>query len=148
MELDENIITLDCYWEFVAADLDGNIVWEERKKNLVVTTGKQLIMDRLFGLSSAVAVAGTAVGTGTAAPAATDTALTSAVYQAFDATPNRSGLVVTGTTTFGTGAANVTIGEAGLMTASGGVLLNRLLVGPFSKTSSVTLAITTTITQS
>lgn len=142
----------DVEWE---QDADGiwrianPLVWEQHKTNLITTVGKGLALDRLFGLSSAVALSGTAVGTSATAAAVGDTALTGAVYQAFDATPTRSSLTVTAATTYGTGAANITIAEAGLMTASAGVLFNRLApIGPFTKTSAVSLRIQTTITQS
>lgn len=119
------------------------------QENLITTVGKQLILDRLFGLSAAVAVSGTAVGTSSTAAAVGDTTITGAVYQAFDSTPTRSSLVVTALTTYATGTANIAIAEAGLLTASGGVLLNRLApVLSFTKTTAMSLAITTTITQS
>ena len=78
-----------------------------------------------------------------------DTTITGAVYQAFDSTPVRSSLTVTAVTTYGTGTANINIQEAGLLTASGGVLFNRLApVLSFTKTTAMSLAVTTTITQS
>ena len=120
--------------------------WSQR--NLITTVGKQLVLDRLFGLGGAIALAGTAVGTSATAAAVGDTAITGAVYQAFDATPVRASLTVTAVTTYGTGTANINIQEAGLLTASGGVLFNRLApVLSFTKTSAMSLAITTTITQ-
>jgi hypothetical protein len=120
--------------------------WTQR--NLITTVGKQQVLDRLFALSSAVAISGTAVGTSATAAAIGDTAITGAVYQAFDSTPTRSSLVVTALTTYATGTANISIQEAGLLSASGGVLLNRLApVLSFTKTSAMSLAITTTITQ-
>ena len=119
------------------------------QENLITTVGKQLVLDRLFGLSAAVAVSGTAVGTSSTAAAVGDTAITGAVYQAFDSTPTRSSLTVTAVTTYATGTANINIQEAGLLTASGGVLLNRLApVLSFTKTTAMSLAVTTTITQS
>lgn len=128
--------------------ISNPVVWEQRKRNLITTNGKGLAMDRLFGLSASVALSGTAVGTSATAAAVGDSALTGSVYQAFDATPVRSSLTVTCATTYGTGAANINIQEAGLMTASGAVLFNRLApIGPFTKTSAVSLKITTSITQ-
>jgi hypothetical protein len=121
-------------------------VWSQ--ENLILTVGKQLIMDRLFALSASVAVSGTAVGTSNTAAAIGDTTLTGTVYQAFDSTPTRSGLVVTAVTTYATGTANINIQEAALQSASGGPLLNRLApVLSFTKTSAMSLGVTTTITQ-
>ncbi len=146
-------------WTFVAYegekefDEDGNVqnpvVWEQTKTNLIVNTGKQLMLDRLFGLSGAVALAGLAVGTSATAAAVGDTALTSPAYKAFASTPTRSGLAVTALTSYTTSEANINIQEAGLLTASGGVLFNRLApIGPFNKTTAVSLDVTLVITQS
>lgn len=145
-------------WEFVAYEGDvehnehGRILNREvarwSQHNLITTVGKGLILDRIFALSAAASVTGTAVGTGSVAAAVGDTALTTPTFKVFDATPVRAGLVVTATTTFGTAEANINIQEAGLLTASGGVLLNRLApVLSFTKTTALSLAITTTITQ-
>jgi hypothetical protein len=145
-------------WTFTAyeGDVERNdcdrilnpIVAQWSQKNLITTVGKQLVLDRLFGLSAAVAVSGTAVGTSATAAAVGDTTITGAVYQAFDSTPTRSALIVTAVTTYATGTANINIQEAGLLTASGGVLLNRLApVLSFTKTTSISLAVTTTIQQ-
>lgn len=122
------------------------------QENLIVNVGKQLTMARLFNVSTVVSAAtpisGTAVGTSATAAAVTDTAITGAVYQAFDSTPSQAGAVITAVTTYATGTANINIQEAGLLTASAGLLLNRLApVLSFTKTTAVSLAITTTITQ-
>jgi hypothetical protein len=127
----------------------NEILHQWHQTNLITTAGKGLILDRIFGLASVVTIAGTAVGTSATAAAVGDTAITGAVYQAFDATPTRSGLVVTAITTFGTSGANINIQEAGLLTTGGGTLLNRLApVLSFTKTSAMSLAISTTISQS
>lgn len=139
---------------------DGDKEWNEHgrlltpvlargsKRNLITTVGKQLVLDRLFGLSSAVAVSGIAVGTSSAAPAVGDTAITGAVYKAFAATPVRSGLSVTGTVNYTTAEANINIQEVGGLTASGGVLFNR--AAPFygaTKSNQFALDVTMTVTQ-
>jgi hypothetical protein len=121
-----------------------------RKTNLITTVGKQLVLDRLFGIGGPpAAISGTAVGTSATAAAVGDTTITGAVYKAFASTPTRSGLSVTAITSYTTAEANIAINEAGLLTASGGILFNR--VAPFlsfTKTSAVALDITTVITQS
>ena len=141
-------VKLKGLWMFETFDAKGELVESFTKENLITTVGKGLSLDRLFGLSSAIAIAGMAVGTSATAAAVGDTAITAAVYKAFDSTPTRSSLTVTGFTTFSTSEANINIQEAGLLTASGGVLFNRLApVGPFNKTSAVSLKITVQITQ-
>jgi hypothetical protein len=125
------------------------VLFEVKKNNLITTNGKQLVLDRLFGLGGAIALAGTAVGTSATAAAVGDSAITGAVYKVFASTPVRAGLSVTALTSYTTAEANISIQEAGLLTASGGVLFNR--VAPFlsfTKTSAVALDITTVITQS
>lgn len=145
-------------WTFTAyhgdkiLDALGNVLnrvaWQLTATNIIVTTGKQLMMDRLFGLGGASAISGLAVGTSATAAALGDTSITNPAYKAFASTPTRSGLVVTAVTSYTTAEANINIQEAGLMTASGGVLFNRLApIGPFNKTTAVALDVTVQITQ-
>lgn len=115
--------------------------------NLITTVGKQMIMDRLFGLSAVGAMSRIGVGTSNAAAAVGDTALTGGVFAAFDSTPTRSSLTVTCVATFGTGVANIVWAELGM--DNGTTLLNRIApIGPFTKTSAVSIVVTCTITQS
>lgn len=126
------------------------VLFEVSKHNLITTVGKQLILDRIFETAGfPIKISGTAVGTSATAAAIGDTAITGAVYKNFASTPTRAGLVVTALTSYTTAEANISIQEAGLLTASAGILLNR--VAPFlsfTKTSAVSLDITTTLTQS
>ena len=73
------------------------------------------------------------------------------LIQASDATfPSRAAFVLTYKSTFGTGVANFTWNEAGLFngTVNGtSNMFNRVIIGPFAKTSSVSIAYSTTITQ-
>lgn len=124
------------------------VLWEHEQYNLITTAGKGLILDRIFGLSSVIAIAGTSVGTSATAAAVGDTAITGAVYKAFASTPTRASLTVTALTSYLTSEANISIQEVGLLTASAGTLLNR--VAPFlsfTKTTAVALDITTQLTQ-
>lgn len=124
------------------------VLFEFSKENLITTAGKGHTLDRIFGLSSVIALAGTAVGTSSTAAAVGDNAITGAVYKVFASTPTRSVLTVTAITSYTTAEANINIQEAGLLTASGGTLWNR--VAPFlsfTKTSAVALDITTAVTQ-
>lgn len=116
------------------------------KDNLIVTIGKGLIMDRLYGLSSVGAMSRTGVGTSNTAAALTDTSLTGAVFKAYDSTPTRSSLTVTSITTFGTADANIVWAEMAL--DNGTTILNRIApIGPFTKSSSVSIVVTVQITQ-
>lgn len=123
----------------------GDHTWE--KDNLIVTVGKQMILDRLFGLSSVGAMTRIGVGTSNTAAAVGDTTLTNGEFVAYDSTPTRSSLVVTAVATFPTGTANITWAELGM--DNGTTLLNHIApIGPFTKTSAVSIVVTVTITQS
>lgn len=133
-------------WTFDHLDETGAVVKTATERNLIVTTGKQHALDRLFGLSSSVALTGMAVGTSSTAAAVGDTAITGAVFKVFDSTPTRSSLTVTCITTYGTSEANIAIREVGLLTASAGILFNRIVTSAITKDASLSLRITVTIT--
>jgi hypothetical protein len=120
--------------------------------NLVVTTGKQLYLDRLFAMGGPPAAV-THMGVGaTATPAVVgDTQLGSTpTILAFDSLPTRSGLVVTTVRTFATGEANISWNEIGLFNGAvngTSTMFNHIApIGPFNKTSAVAIAATLTVT--
>lgn len=142
---------LDVYKGDIVKDEHGRILNELERviegENLVTTSGKGMLMDRLYGLSGVGAMTQMGVGTSNTAANVADTTLTGLVLQAFDATPTRSGLVVTSIATFGTGTANITWAELGSFNATP-TMLNRIApIGPFSKTSAVSIVVTLTLTQ-
>lgn len=125
---------------------------------MIVTGGKNLILDRLFSLSGPpAAVVSMGVGTDTTAAAVGQTQLNpsvagSVLLQTLDAGTARSGAVVTATATFATGSANFSWNEIGLFngnTNGTSTMLNRIApIGPFNKTSAVSIVAVITITQS
>lgn len=132
------------------------VLWDQTYKNLITTTGKGAYLDRLAGLAAVAAFTSLGVGTDSTAAAVTDTKLNpsvagSAYLQAADATfPSRTGTVLTIQTTFGTAVANFIWQEAGYFngTVNGtSVIFNRVIIGPFTKTSATSIAYTSTITQ-
>lgn len=142
-------------------DEDGNVlneveyespVWE----NIVVNNGKNLALDRLFGLSGAVAITSVGVGINSAAATVADTRLDAGVtgsvlVKTADAGTARAAQVVTIKATFSTSEANFNWNEAGLFngnTNGTSVMFNRVVIGPFNKTSAVSIIYTTTVTQS
>lgn len=136
--------TLDVY----KGDVQNEETFIERieGENLITTVGKQMIMDRLFGLSGVGAMTRIGVGTSATAAAVGDTSLTGSAFKAFDSTPTRSGEVVTCVATFGTSEANLNWQELGM--DNGTTLLNRIApIGAFNKTSAVSIVVTVTITQ-
>ena len=162
--MEDEIVLAKGHWDFdvyegdVVKDDEGNIlnklVDHFEGDNLIVTTGKQLLLDRLFALGTPPGAV-TAMGVGATAAAAIvgDTQLGSTpTIKVFDSLPTRSGLVVTCITTFATGDANISWNELALFngTVNGtSIMLNRIApIGPFNKTSAVSIVVTVTITQS
>lgn len=142
---------LDVYRGDVERDESGRVLNELVEviegENLVTTSGKGLLLDRLYGLASVGAMTQMGVGTSNTAAAVGDTSLTGQVLQAFDSTPTRAGLVVTSVATFGTGTANIVWAELGSFNATP-TMLNRIApIGPFTKTSAVSIVVTLTLTQ-
>lgn len=127
-------------------------------KNLMVTTGKNLYLDRLFGFSGPpAAISALGIGTDSTAVAAGQTQLNPSVsgtvfLQALDGGASRSGLVVSYQMTIATGNGNFAIAEGAAFngTTNGtSIMLNRLLVSPITtKTSAQTLIYACTLTQS
>jgi len=139
-----------------AGNIINEVVYEQGpKKNLIVNTGKNLVLDRLFNLAAPAAIGFIGVGTDSTAAALTQTQLNPTVVgstfiQAADAGTARVNQTVTIASTFGTGVANFTWNEAGLFngTINGtSVMFNRVVIGPFAKTSAVSIVYTVQITQ-
>ena len=126
-------------------------------ENLVTTVGKQLILNRLFGLSGPPAsVNWLGVGTDTTAPALNQTQLNpvipgSTYIQAFDAGTVLAGQVVSAQATYGTSVANFTIAEGAMFNGAvngTATMLNRVNITPaFTKTSALVVVYQVTFTQ-
>lgn len=123
----------------------------------IVTNGKGLTLDRLFNLSSAVAITSMGVGTDSTAFAVGQTQLNpsvsgSVLLQNLDAGTSRASLTVTCQSTFGTGVANFAWNEIGLFngnTNGTSTMFDRIApIGPFTKTSAVSIVAIMQITQS
>jgi hypothetical protein len=119
--------------------------------NVVSTNGKGLLLDRLFGIT-ATAVTHMGVGATAAAAVVGDTQIGSTpTILAFDALPIRASLVVSCIRTFATGEANISWNELAMLngpTNGTSILLNRIApIGPFAKTSAVSIAATCQVTQ-
>lgn len=120
--------------------------------NLVVTNGKGLLLDRLFGIT-ATAVTHMGVGATAAAAVVGDTQIGSTpTILAFDALPIRASLVVSCIRTFAVGEANISWNEIGMLngpTNGTSTMFNHIApIGPFAKTSAVSIAATIQVTQS
>ena len=153
--LDDVIQLRGCYEIALLDALSGKVLEYQKINNVVVTAGRSWVLQRIYtttGNATAVITA-IAVGTSTAAPATSDTALGSEILRlsvaSFDSTlltanpPSWNAQV-----TFGTAQANTTLGEAGLFNAtSAGVatLLSHVTFATINKQNTNTLAITYTL---
>ena len=129
-------------------DEKGNLKARQEIKNLVVNTGLTFISQRMIGTSQAV-MSHMALGSGTNAAAAGDTALQTQVgnREALDAAVSDSPGVITYTSTFEPGDATGALTEAGIFNAStSGNMLCRTKFDVVNKSSTDTLAITWVVT--
>ena len=133
--------------DFKLLDRHGNIVGRVQKDNLVVTTGLALLLSRLGGSGNALTHLG--IGSGTNAAALGDTDLqTSIIRRVFD-TPGGTlaGTSITFYCLFPAGVGTGTVSEAGLFNAlSGGTMFSRIVFTPMTKSASMSLAASWTIT--
>ena len=127
-------------------DKDGKLKQREEVKNLVVDTGLAYIASRMKD-ASATAMSHMAIGTGSTAAAAGNTALGSeAARQALTSTTVTSNAVAY-VASFAAGTGTGAITEAGILNgASGGTLLCRTVFSVVNKGASDSMTITWTVT--
>lgn len=125
----------------------GKVLKTVRSKNLVVTSGLNLIGD-LLKEDTAVGLNYFAVGTDNTAVVAGDTALGAEVYRGEITTQSRGSATLTVTLFLPTTAANgSSLVEIGLFTVdSGGVMFSRTVHSAITKTATVTVTYTWTFT--
>lgn len=143
---------------WIPGKITNRLLWRLDGENLVTTNGKGLLLDRLFALGTPpTQVNSMGVGTDATSAAAGQVQLNpsvagSVLIQAFDALPTRAGTVVTAVSTFATGTANFQWQELGMFngTTNGtSIIFNRIApVGPFTKSSAVSIVVTVQLTQS
>lgn len=118
----------------------------ESEPNLFLTAGITALWNLVAGSGTAYNAtnARLAVGSGTTAAAAGQTALvTETGRQIVDSAPVVSGNTITFVATFGTGSANTSWGECGVVNAaSGGTFLNRLVQAFGTKSSAASWVLT------
>ena len=134
-------------------DVDGKLVEKRKIPNLIVTSGKNLMISRLLGTTDAV-MSHMAVGTSTTSPTLSDTAsntFTSSILGARNPLTSaiQSGNTVTYVGTFGTGVSTGAITEAGIFNAlTSGTLLCRTTFPVVNKAAGDSIVITWVITLS
>ena len=126
--------------------LNGEVVQEV--DNLVVTAGKGYVASRMKD-ATATAMSHMAIGTGSTAAAAGDTALGSESARTALTSTAVSGAVVTYADTFAAGVGTGAITEAAILNASsGGTMLCRTVFSVVNKGASDSMTITWTVTAS
>lgn len=129
-------------------DATGNLKEDVNIANLVVTGGKEFIASRMVG-TSAAAMSHMAVGSGTTAAAAGQTALVSELGRASLTSGAASGAVTTYIATFGAGTGTGAVTEAGIFNdGTTGTMLCRTVFSVVNKGANDSMTITWTITVS
>ena len=130
----------------LAIALNGDVVQEV--DNLVVTAGKGYVASRIKD-ASATAMSHMAIGSGSTAAAAGNTALGSELGRVSLTSTNVSGAVVTYVATFAAGTGTGAVTEAALLNASSsGTMLCRTVFSVVNKGSADSMTITWTVTVS
>ena len=127
---------------------DGKLKEERRVHNLVVTTGLAHIADQLSASPGQAAMSHMAIGTGSTAAAAGDTALGAETDRNALTSRTDSGAVVTYVGNWAAGdGTNAALREAGIFNnAAGGTMLARAVYANIDKQAGDTLQITWTVT--
>ena len=129
----------------LAIAINGEVVQEV--DNLVVTTGKGYVADRMKNNSTIMSHM--AVGTSTSSAAANNTTLGTEIARVGLTSTSVSGAVVTYVASFGAGTGTGAITEAGILNASSsGTLLCRTVFSVVNKGASDAMTITWTVTVS
>jgi hypothetical protein len=143
----ENELQLKANVKLTLFDAVGAIKDTREVHNLVTTVGKQHIADQLSSSPGQSAMSHMAVGTGTTAAAAGDTALETQTDRNALTSRTDSGEVVTYVGDWAAGDATAALTEAGIFNASsGGQMLARAVFPVINKGASDTLQITWTLT--
>ena len=128
----------------LAIALNGDVVQEV--DNLVVTAGKGYVASRIKD-ASATAMSHMAIGSGSTAAAASDTALGSELGRVSLTSTTVSSAVVTYVATFAAGTGTGAVTEAALLNASsGGTMLCRTVFSVVNKGSADSMTITWPVT--
>ena len=125
---------------------EGTVTQETVVPNLVVTSGKDFIAERMKDATT-TAMSHMAIGTGTTAAAAGDTTLGTEAGRVSLTSTTVTSNAVAYVATFGAGTGTGAITEAGLFNASsGGDMLCRTVFSVINKGAADTLGITWTVT--
>jgi hypothetical protein len=131
----------------VLRDKDGNVKAKQEAKNLIVDTGLNFICDRMK--DDETAMSHMAIGSGTTAAAAGDTALGTELDRVALTSSTVTNNEIVYVASFGAGTGTGAVTEAATLNASsGGTMLCRVTFSEVNKAADDTLQITWTITLS
>ena len=130
-----------------------DVVQKGSNRNTVVTAGRRWVLQQIASseINTAQSISYVAIGTGTAAPATSDSALGSETTRKAIGTYTTTNLTSNppswrAEVSFATNEGNTTLGEVGLFnSSSGGTLLARATYTTINKTTSNTLSISYTM---
>ena len=151
--MNDQVIKLRGCYQMRLGDANGNSLQEISVDNTVVTAGRRWVLQQLASslINTAQSIGYIAVGTGTTAPATSDTALgsenTRIAINSFVSTNLTSNPPSwQAQASFATNQANTTLGEVGMFnSSSGGTMLSRSTFGTVNKTTSNTFGVSYTI---
>ena len=124
----------------------GQLVEKRHVPNMVVTVGKNWIVDRMLSNGSAV-MSHMAVGSGNTAPALGQTALTNQLARIPFNSINQVGNTVTFVAVYNAGVGTGSLTEAGIFNAAtNGTMLARTTFGTLTKASGDVVTVSWTIT--
>lgn len=153
MNQEQGVIHLKGFIEIALMDAKRNRIIKKESRNVVVTAGRRWVLQQIASseIATAQSIGYLAVGTGTTAPATSDSALGSEVTRLAIGTFTTSNLTSNppswrAEVSLATNEGNTTLGEIGLLnSSSGGTLLARATHSTLDKTTSNTLSISYTI---
>jgi len=149
----KDTIKLRGYIELEIRSVFDNSVVRREKHNIIVTAGRRWVLQQIASseIQTAQSISHMAVGTGTAAPATSDTGLQNEASRKGIGTFTTTNLTSNppswrAEVSWATNEANTTIGEAGLFnSSSGGTMLGRATFSTLNKTTSNTMSISYTV---
>lgn len=145
MNTNERIVATGAL-KIVLKGADGALKAEHEVKNLVVTAGLGFIASRMKDTTDA-AMSHMAIGSGTTAAAAGDTALGAELGRVALTSTTVTGNQIVYVATFPAGTGTGAVTEAGLFNAnSGGTMLCRTVFAVVNKAAGDTMSITWTVT--
>lgn len=147
----EPVIKIRGFWDIKLIGETGELKEHIKGENVITTNGKEYLASWLN--SSTTSGANTlkyiAIGTGSTAEAAADTALGVETARATGASTYTSGAIFSVTATFAAGTGTGAVAEYGLYSSStGGTLFSRDTEAVINKGASDTLVVTTQVTLS